>query len=235
MKRTETIMGIPITIEVIDEGDDIDRIFEYFRAVDRRFSTYKPDSEVSRLNRGEITRYSDEMNEVLRLCEETKQLTDGYFDIRRNGVIDPSGLVKGWSIRNAGVLLKQQGCSAFYIDAGGDIEAVGKAWTVGIRNPFDEKTIVKKLSVKDRGVATSGTYNRGQHIYNPRNPAPLTDIVSLTVIGPDVYEADRFATAAFAMGRQGIGFIERMPGFEAFMIDSNGIATLTSSFHRYVV
>ena len=91
------------------------------------------------------------------------------------------------------------------------------------------------LSVSNRGVATSGTYVRGQHIYNPKQADRLiTDIVGLTVIGPDIYEADRFATAAFAMGREGIHFIERLEGFEGYMIDRDGQATLTSGFTRYV-
>jgi FAD:protein FMN transferase len=94
---------------------------------------------------------------------------------------------------------------------------------------------VKVLSVTDCGVATSGTYVRGQHIYNPKQAGQLiTDIVGLTVIGPDIYEADRFATAAFAMGRESIQFIERLDGFEGYMIDRDGQATFTSGFTRYV-
>jgi thiamine biosynthesis lipoprotein len=64
---------------------------------------------------------------------------------------------------------------------------------------------------------------------------PLQDIVSLTVIGPNVYEADRFATAAFAMGKRGIYFIEQLPGFEGYMIDAAARATFTSGFERYVL
>ena len=58
----------------------------------------------------------------------------------------------------------------------------------------------------------------------------LTDVVSITVVGSDVLEADRFATAAFAMGRAGIGFIEAYPGLEAYQINAAGIATMTSGF-----
>ena len=98
------------------------------------------------------------------------------------------------------------------------------------------KEIVKVLAVTDKGIATSGTAIRGQHIYNPHNPVtPLQDIVSLTVVGPNVYEADRFATAAFAMGKRGIYFIEQLPGFEGYMIDASARATFTSGFERYVL
>jgi thiamine biosynthesis lipoprotein len=90
------------------------------------------------------------------------------------------------------------------------------------------------LSIQGRGVATSGTYVRGQHIYNPKNGnQPVTGIVSLTVIGPDIFEADRFATAAFAMESVGIAFIEELEGFEGYMIDQKGMATYTSGFEEY--
>ena len=94
---------------------------------------------------------------------------------------------------------------------------------------------MKVVELHNQGIATSGTYIRGQHIYNPFKKEDLiTDIVSLTVIGPNVYEADRFATAAFAMGKEGINFIEQLPGLEGYIIDKNGVATMTSKFNDYV-
>jgi len=174
------------------------------------------------------------------MAEQTRQETDGFFNIDRNGLYDPSGVVKGWAIYTAAELLRQAGLEDYYVDAGGDIQVSGKNaqgqdWRVGIQNPFNPNEIVKVLSVQNCGVATSGTYVRGQHIYNPKNSdQPVTGIVSLTVIGPDIYEADRFATAAFAMGPAGIVFMETLVGFEAYMIDPNGLATYTSGFERYV-
>ncbi|RUY20872.1 FAD:protein FMN transferase, partial [Mesorhizobium sp. M7A.F.Ca.US.001.04.2.1] len=71
-------------------------------------------------------------------------------------------------------------------------------------------------------------------IYNPLGIGdPITEIVSLTVIGSDVFEADRFATAAFAMGRDGILFVEQTPGLEGYVVDSNGRATPTSGFGAF--
>ena len=85
------------------------------------------------------------------------------------------------------------------------------------------------------GVATSGSYLRGAHIYNPHAPnAAVSDVVSLTVIGPNILEADRFATAAFAMGEAGIAFIERMDGLEGYQIDARGMAQMTSGLGRYL-
>jgi thiamine biosynthesis lipoprotein len=245
MKQTRLLMGMPVIVEVVDHGvtaRDLEAVFVYLVYVDETFSAYKETSEISRLNRGELSEvdYSDDMKTILALSEETRRATCGYFDIRRGGVCDPSGIVKGWAVRNASRILEAAGLHNFYLDAGGDLQAAGvnngAPWRVGIRNPFNRAEHVKALAVSDRGVATSGTAIRGQHIYDPYHPdQPIVDIMSMTVIGPDVYEADRFATASFAMGRAGIQFIEGLAGFEGYMIDAQGIATYTSGFERYVL
>ncbi len=237
-------MGMPVRVVMVDGGAKADAaveaVFDHFRAVDARYSTYKPDSEISRLNAGlPETEWSDGMKAVLELCEQTKQATHGYFDIERDGKLDPSGLVKGWAIRDAARLLSERGFQDFYVEAGGDIQPHGRGehghrWKFGIRNPFKRSEIVKTVRVSGEGVATSGTYVRGQHVYDPHRPGEaLTQVMSLTVIGPDIYEADRFATAAFAMGRAGIRFIDGLDGFEGYMIDADGTATLTRGFERY--
>lgn len=245
MKQTRIIMDMPITVEIADKkatAAAINQVFRYFHYVDNTFSTFKPNSEISRINSGlmEKNDYSFDMNTVLSLSEQTKIDTNGYFNISRAGFLDPSGLVKGWAIRNAAELLKKNGFTNYYVDAGGDIQlngnnGYGTKWTVGIRNPFNRKEIVKVILMDYGGIATSGTAIRGQHIYNPFHEHDfITDIVSLTVIGPDIYEADRYATACFAMGKSGIEFIENLPGFEGYMINKNGIATFTSGFNAYV-
>ena len=245
MKETRLLMGMPITVEVLDSGvayGDLEAVFSSFACVDDTFSTYKASSEISRINRGELAeeQYSDDMRTILALAEQTKRETQGYFDIRRDDGYDPSGIVKGWAIRNAAHILRERGFRNYYVDAGGDVQVCGikdgGPWRVGIRNPFNRHENVKVLALSDRGVATSGTAIRGQHIFDPHQPdAPIRDIVSLTVIGPDVYEADRFATAAFAMGARGIRFIESRDGLEGYMIDARGRATYTRGFERYVL
>lgn len=250
-------MGMPIAVEVVDKNvtlSAINLVFNYFQAIDKKFSTYNKDSEISQINRHEIQQkdYTQEMKEIFALAEKTKRETDGYFDISHNGLIDPSGVVKGWAIFNAAQKLKKVGFKNFYIEAGGDIQVSGKnkrgqKWRVGIRNPFNPSQIVKTVLVEKEGVATSGTYLRGQHIYrpasagstssayNPKIGEELNEIVSLTVIGPNILEADRFATAAFAMSERGIKFIENLVGFEGYQIDKNGLATFTIGFEKYIV
>ena len=246
MRETRSIMGMPIDLAVLDEGvrrRDLEAVFAEFAAVDAQFSPFKDDSEVSRFNRGEITEkdFTPRMREVVALCERTKQDTGGYFDIRRpDGTIDPCGVVKSWAIKNAVRQLIDMSYFNFCVEAGGDIQChgvndEGVEWTVGIRNPFSRDEIVKVLQPKGHGVATSGNYTRGDHIYNPHTGRYGSDnIVSLTVIGPDVLEADRYATAAFAMGRKGIHFIERMPDLEGYEIDGFGTARMTTGLKKYL-
>jgi FAD:protein FMN transferase len=238
-------MGMPITIEIVDPGVDVtvfDRAFDTFAYVDATFSPFKDTSEVSRLNSGELTprHMSADMREVLALAEQTRQETDGYFDVYyADGRLDPCGIVKGWSIQRVADQLHAEGWANFYVDAGGDIaltghNADGESWRVGIRSPFEPDQIVKVLELTDCGVATSGLYNRGAHIINPHNAdAALDQVASVTVIGPNVYEADRFATAAFAMGGSGIYFLESLPGFEGYQIDPHGQALLTTHFSDF--
>jgi FAD:protein FMN transferase len=246
VKELRLLMGMPITVEVVDASATqamIDSVFRYLEYVDRTFSTYKEDSEISRINRGELRpeAASADMQAIFALAEQTRLESNGYFDIRHGGQYDPSGVVKGWAIDNASRLLRQQGAQNFHVEAGGDIQmsglnADGEPWRVGIRSPFDPDEIVKVLSLTDHGVATSGSYVRGDHIYNPQDEADaLDEIVSITVVGPDICEADRFATAAFAMGRHGIFFLENLYGFEGYMIDRDGRATMTTDFKRYVL
>jgi thiamine biosynthesis lipoprotein len=238
-------MGMPISVEIVDPAATeiiFNEVFEYFTHIDEKFSTYKKTSEISAINNGTLaeSKWSEEMRMVFALCEETKHQTNGYFDIKTpNGKYDPSGLVKGWAIWNAAKLLEKRDFKDFYVDAGGDIQphgknAEGKMWSIGIKNPFEEIETVKVVYVEEKGVATSGTYIRGLHIYDPKkNREVVTDVLSLTVIGPNIYEADRFATAAFAMGADGIRFIESLEGFEGYMIDKNKVATMTTGFEKY--
>lgn len=237
---------MPITVEIIDEPtkEIFEKIFSFFDYVDQTFSTYKYTSEVSKINRGELDEnlFSEDIKTVLKLSEQTKKTTNGFFDIRTpEGKIDPSGLVKGWAIHEASKILKDLHYQNFYIDAGGDIqvsrpENISEPWKIGIRNPFNENEIVKIINLRNGGVATSGSYNRGAHIYDPKNKnSLLNEIVSLTVVGPNIYDADRFATAAFAMGKNGIYFLENIPDLEAYAIDKNGTATFTTNFDKYLI
>ena len=246
MPETRIIMGMPITVEVVGAGFGalLADVFAWFETVDAKFSTYLVDSEVSRFNRGEISEaaLSADAQEVFALARRTQDEAQGFFNMRKaDGTVDPSGIVKGWAIHKAAQIMRAGGAVNFYVDAGGDIQSQGlnedgENWRVGIRSPFHLSDIIKVVAPRGRGMATSGSYIRGNHIWNPHRPREtLSDVVSITVLGPDVLEADRFATAAFAMGTEGVYFIESLPGFEAYQVNAQGIATQTSNFKDYVI
>jgi thiamine biosynthesis lipoprotein len=243
MRRTEIVMGMPVTVEIVGAatGEVLDAAFAWFREVDDRFSPFKPESEVSALNRGEDPQPSRDMQEILSLAETTRWETFGHFDIRRpDGRIDPSGLVKGWAIRRAAQLIAGAGHADYLVEAGGDLQCAGHSshgepWRVGIRDPFNPMQSIKTLQPGDAGVATSGNSIRGDHIYDPHSGQAPRDIVSLTVVAADIFDADRFATAAFAMGETGIALIEAIPGLEGYMVDCRGIATMTTGFRKFVI
>ena len=158
--------------------DLLHAVFNWFDEVDRRFSLYRADSEISRLNRqyvdaGEL---SSDMKEVLAIAELTRQESHGFFDVARpSGGCDPTGIVKGWAIKKASQLLDVSGVQNYCINAGGDIQSSGlngggEPWLIGISSPFRSGEIIKVLAPGGAGVATSGTYVRGQHIWNPHAP-----------------------------------------------------------------
>ena len=250
MYATRFLMGMPVTVDVPQGSDEvIEAAFARFAEIEARFSTFRPESEVVRFN--ELRLYqgepSPELREVLALAERTRRETDGYFDIARpDGFLDPTGIVKGWAIRDVARLIEAWpgeggGFADYLVDAGGDIQCRGNApdgepWRIGIRNPFNAMEIVKIVAPRDRGIATSGTSARGQHIYDPHAPGrKISDVLSITVIGPDVLEADRFATAAFAMGEDGIRFIEAQPGLEGYVIGADRVAIQTTGFREFVI
>jgi len=244
LQQSRQVMGMTATVAVAEaraRAADLDSVFDFFVETDLRFSPFKPDSELCRLNRGEVEMPSDEMREILALAEKSRLATDGYFDIRRpDGTCDTSGIVKGWAIRKGALLLAERGYRNFAVEIGGDIQTSGTKedgthWRVGIRSPFAGE-VVKILYPRGGGVATSGSYHQGAHIYDPHGGTPeeSPSVVSLTVIGPDILDADICATAAFAMGREGIYFIERRPGLEAYAIDAAGKARMTSGLKRYL-
>lgn len=245
MIKTAVRMGMPVRIQVIDETaleKDIDEILKYFQHIDDVFSTYKSTSEISKINNGLIKEEnaSGEVKEVFDLCRKTEAETNGYFTVSINKKIDPSGIVKGYAIHNAAEILRKRGYKNFFVEIAGDAEVAGRnekgeLWKIGIQNPFSPEEIIKIVCISEKGIATSGNYIRGTHILNPISHQPADDIASMTVIGPNAYEADRFATAAFAMGEKGIQFIEGLKDFSGYMVTKDKKAIYTSNFEKYVL
>jgi FAD:protein FMN transferase len=227
------IMGTVIGVDIRDavRPTMLEEVFDSLREVDRRFSPFRPDSEVSRLMSGQLGEEaaSPELRAVLELCETMRRSTDGYFDARGHrpdSRPDPTGIVKGWSIERVARLLDADGARNYAINAGGDIVArgdrePGRAWRVGIQHPRIADRIAAVLAIHDGAVATSGAYQRGAHIVDPHTGRPAAGLLSVTVYGPDLAIADAYATAAFAMGADGPAWVADQPGYGALAITSD--------------
>jgi thiamine biosynthesis lipoprotein len=276
VRRVEQIMGTAIGLDVRDASvpaSALDDVFAYLREIDLRFSPYKPDSEVSRMIRGELdeTAASSDLRAILSLCDQVRRTSEGYFDIRAHrldGRPDPTGLVKGWALEKASGILEAAGARNYCINGGGDIVAAGgplgskpvagglvadggagiepsagstivrEGWRVGIRHPFIADRLAAVLAIQDGAVATSGAYERGQHILNPLTGRAPEGLVSVTVVGPSLTLADAYATAAFAMGASGLDWVAALPGFTGCGItadegDSSARLVWTPGFQRH--
>jgi thiamine biosynthesis lipoprotein len=242
IRRVEQVMGMPIILDLRDDLDErvVDDVFGWFHRVDATFSTYREDSEISRLNREELALEDahPDVRWVLRRCEELRLATGGYFDVHAASpdLVDPSGLVKGWSVDRAAAILDASGCRNFAINAGGDIRLRGGAlpaaeWRVGVEHPLRRDKIAKVIEASDLAIATSGEYARGAHVCDPHTRRAPTGILSVTVAGPDLATADAYATAAFAMGASRVvHWTARLCDYEALTILGDGRVLSTPGF-----
>ena len=234
-------MGMPIGIDLCDgDGVDVGAAFDWLREVDATFSTYRADSDISRLDRGEITLVEcrREVDEVLTRCMALERATRGYFSVRAAGRLEPSGFVKGWAVDGAARRLAAAGAESFCINAGGDVVARGRPtpdspWRVGIRHPVEVDRLAAVVAVEDLAVATSGEYERGAHIVDPHTGRAPAGLLSVTIVGPDLATADAYATAAFAMGADGPGWTATLDGYDAMCVTSDHRVLSTPGFARH--
>lgn len=243
LRRVDGLMGTMVAVHL---ADDLPRpvlsrlateFFDWMREVEDRFSVFRPDSEVSRLGRGEVSLpgCSRQLRQVLDDCARAWRDTDGYFDVYATGRLNPSGYVKGWSAEVASARLAEAGCHNHLINAGGDIRVrghpePGQPWHIPIRHPWRGDGAYLMLAVTDAAVSTSGTYERGFHVVDPHTREPAEALRSVTVVGPDLGMADAYATAAVAMGTPGIDWLARLAertGYGSAVVTEGGDAFRT--------
>lgn len=241
--HVEHCMGTAFTIDIRDVGDwtaAIDAVVSWLHFVDATFSTYREDSDISRIRRGEL-RVADadpHVSEVLDLCARAQGSTRGYFTTLPNGRLDPTGLVKGWSIECASELLLEAGSGNHAINGGGDMQLAGEAepgrpWSVGISDPHDRSRVVSVVTGRDIAVATSGIAERGRHIIDPFTGRDAAGLASATVVGPSLTDADTYATAAFVMGKSAIAWIESLENYEGLLVTDDGTVHRTPGWQRF--
>lgn len=239
--HVEHVMGTVVTFDIRGAEparDVIDDAVRWLHQVDAEFSTYRPDSAVCRLERGELafSALSAQLRWVLDRCERLRAETDGYFDAYASGSFDPSALVKGWAVQRAADGLRAAGLESFCINAGGDIVTWGRPdherpWRVGIRHPLDQQAVACVVEADgELAIATSGLYERGEHILVPSSRRAPTGVLSVSVVGPDLGEADAYATAAFAMGLDGPRWTLGLDRYEAMTILADETVLTTPGF-----
>ncbi|MDX6198518.1 MAG: FAD:protein transferase [Actinomycetota bacterium] len=241
MLHVEHVMGTVFTVAIRDAGswaDAIRDVVTWLHRVDALFSTYQPDSEISQIRAGQLSVEAADplVQEVLTLCSAYEIETDGYFTAQLPTGLDPTGLVKGWAIERASRLLHEHGSHNHAVNGGGDVQLAGESspgqpWRVGINDPHDRARVLTVVSGRDFAVATSGTYERGPHIVNPRTGAVASGLAGVSVIGPSVERADVYATAAVAMGSAAHTWLEGLPGHHGLLVYDDRTTARTSEFH----
>ncbi|WP_205844058.1 FAD:protein FMN transferase [Nakamurella deserti] len=239
------LMGMPVSLALRGRHDDTAAgrrawaaVTAQLRRVDRMFSTYRDDSPVSRLGRGELTEADSpaEVREVLELGRAAAEQSGGAFSMwlpDSTGQIrfDPSGVVKGWAVQRASAALTALDDTDFCLSAGGDIvcrvaDPDRPDWRIGVEHPLDPRRLIAVVPVRTGGIATSGTAHRGRHLRDGRTGRPVTGVASVTVIGPDLTWADLDATAAYARGADAADWLRTRIGRSALVVWPDATTTV---------
>jgi thiamine biosynthesis lipoprotein len=237
-------MGMPISLALRGRHahDAVARaawaeVVTVLQEVDRVFSTYRADSCISRLGRGEI-RLEDcppEVAEVFTVAQAAERESAGAFSIRLpdadgRTVLDPSGVVKGWAVERAAAPLRALDETDHCLSAGGDMtchttDPGGVPWRIGVEDPADPRRILAVVRVSAGAVATSGTAHRGQHLVDARTGRPPVGVASVTVVAGSLTWADIDATAAYAHGRDAARWLAARPGRSGLVVWGDGTTT----------
>jgi thiamine biosynthesis lipoprotein len=237
LKHAEPVMGTVVSFDINAAfGAAVNAAIRWLHWVDATFSTFRADSEVSRLGRGEITadQCSARVREVLAACAGLSAETGGYFSVTAGGSLDPSGYVKGWAVERAAAMLSEAGSPSHCVNGGGDVRCAGPSprggdWRIGVADPLRPGALALTVRGRDFAVATSGIAERGRHVLDPHTGQPPDGLLSVTVTGPDLALADAYATAVFAMGfPRALGW--STAGYEAFGITADGGTWRTPGF-----
>lgn len=240
-RQVQHCMGTVFSFDVRRPGVDrieLDAIVRWLHWVDDTFSTYRPDSQISRLDRGEITlaACASEVGEILERCQQLEIETGGYFSARAGNRLDPSGLVKGWAIERASAMLAAVGSTNHCVNGGGDVRCVGSAapgrpWRIGVADPLHAGALVGIASGHDFAVATSGNAERGAHVLDPHTGTSPAALASVTITGAELGTVDAYATAAYAMGSAAAEWVSGLVGYEALIVNADGTGWTSPGFH----
>ena len=225
-----TTASVHVNDNIMDEtfDDVVQEIRTELERLEQMFSVYRADSEISRINRQElhVLDASREVIDVLDACTWLEQASQGCFTIRpsdRPLQINPTGFVKGWSAEYVSRLFIERGLQHWYLGIGGDYVLHGGLnndipWNIGITDPRDPEMLVAEISVDTGAIATSGTAERGQHLWDAQGNEVQSPFRSVTVTGPSLTWADAFATTVFVMGESGLTWMTQFDSYEVLPV-----------------
>lgn len=225
-ERAERIMGTAVAIHGPDPQHPASvEAMDHLRWVESAFSTFLADSQISLINAGTLELHDahDAVQDILLRCELFSDATQGAFSHRIGNRIDPAGYVKGWAVDGAAEILHRGGIENFMIWAGGDIRTGGhpdgeESWSIGIRNPWDGTRAIDAVHLRDGAIATSGRYERGDHIRG----TGMDGLASVSVVGPRLAIADALATAVMAVGLDTAGWFSDFRDYELIAVADDG-------------
>jgi thiamine biosynthesis lipoprotein len=239
------VMGTVVTIDVYADptaSSDaiaglVDGACRSLRQADDVFSTWKADSPMSRLRRGEITvaEAPSEVGDVLELCATARELSGGWFDPwALPGGVDPTGYVKGWAAQRALSALVAPFVVGAIVNAAGDIASFGGLGTsqpfrFGIVNPSAHRQLLCVVQGTN-ALATSGSYERGLHLIDPHTGSAVARVASASVSGADLGLADALATAVAVAGEEGLSMVADLDSYEAMIVTLDGTLLRTADF-----
>jgi FAD:protein FMN transferase len=244
-RHVQRVMGTVVTMDLYPgtttSEDDIperfSRAHQVLARAERVFSTWEADSPMSRLRRGELSidEAPPEIATILALCAHARRTTGGWFDPwAMAGGVDPTGLVKGWAAQLALGELSSDDILGAMVNAAGDIACTGRPspdalFRVGIVDPHAPGRLACVVELCG-AIATSGTYERGDHLIDPRSGRPASGAASASVTGPDLAMADALATALAVAGTEGLALVESLEGCEALIISPDASVHFTENF-----
>lgn len=225
-------MGTVASIDIQDSAvleSDVEAMRTVFDRFEDRFSLYREDSELSRVARGELnlTRASGELRGVYETAMEWRSATSGSFTPNRpDGLVDLDGIVKALAIREAGALLIDRGFTRWCLNVGGDVLVSGSLWAIGVVDPADREELLCAVDLRGSrtALATSGTAERGEHVWRTESSEPF---VQVSVCADDIVTADVLATAILAGGRDFLDVATELWDIDVLTATASGELAIT--------
>lgn len=234
----------PVPTSVVDAAQAA--VAGELERLEQLFSTFRPTSDIGRINRGalDLLDAGPEVLDVLDACTWLEAASGRAFRVWRptgdgGEALDPAGFVKGWAAERAAAALDAAGLTRWYLSVGGDLlvrgrPVDGRPWRIAVADPRRPGGVLDVVEVDPvgsgcRAVATSGTGERGAHVWDGRDGRPATALAQITVVGPTLTWADALATAALAMGDDGPAWVAGFDGHGALAVRADGLVARTGT------